>query len=584
MRFAYYIRRERTAVDAGDKCRASTKLATWLSRMAGPSLSEQEKHMLFNSIEFLVFLAVVYALYRVLGFRAQNWLLLVASYIFYGWWDTRFLFLMIFTTSVDYWIALLIEKGKLRIKELLVPAAFLSAAAFLLIGLNFPELLLVITGGGTGSPLFSEFASYTLIGIPLFVVAATFTYKILSRMPEQKRRRTSVTISIIVQLSVLGFFKYFNFFIDSLVDSLATVGIVTEASRLSIVLPVGISFYTFQSMSYAIDVYRRELKPTSRFFDFALFVSFFPQLVAGPIERARHLLPQISLPRAITADQIGRGLFLIVFGLFKKVAIADGLAPTVDQAFANPSASWGTVVIGTIAFAVQIYCDFSGYSDIARGVAKLFGVELMLNFNQPYFARSPRDFWQRWHISLSTWLSDYLYKPLGGNRGTLAFTCRNLILTMILGGLWHGAAWNFVLWGLYHGTALSIHRVLREKFGAARDTVLQEALKIAGFGLVTLYGWLLFRASSFEQIKSFTHTLLTGKGGFAIETAQPGFSAALGVLLLIVWELSQYRHGGNARFYRTLPVPLTGFAVACMLFLTLMGTSNEPAQFIYFQF
>jgi D-alanyl-lipoteichoic acid acyltransferase DltB (MBOAT superfamily) len=266
------------------------------------------------------------------------------------------------------------------------------------------------------------------------------------------------------------------------------------------------------------------------------------------------------------------------------VAIADGLAPTVDQAFADPNASWATVVVGTAAFAIQIYCDFSAYSDIARGVAKLFGVELMLNFNQPYFARSPRDFWQRWHISLSTWLSDYLYKPLGGSRGSLAMTCRNLMLTMILGGLWHGAAWNFVLWGLYHGTVLSIHRVLRENWGAARDTALQAVLKTAAFGVVTLYGWLLFRATSFEQIASFTSILLTGKGGLAIEAARPGFSAVLGIVLLVIWEFAQYRSGGNARFYRALPAPLTGFAVACMLFLILMGASNEPAQFIYFQF
>jgi D-alanyl-lipoteichoic acid acyltransferase DltB (MBOAT superfamily) len=387
-----------------------------------------------------------------------------------------------------------------------------------------------------------------------------------------------------MQLMVLGFFKYFNFFIDSLDEALGKFGFQAENLNLDIVLPVGISFYTFQSMSYAIDIYRRELKPTDRFFDFALFVSFFPQLVAGPIERARNLLPQMASPRIIVPDQVRRGIFLIVLGLFKKIAIADGMALTADQAYAIPDPSWLTIALGTAAFAVQIYCDFSGYSDIARGVAKLFGVELMRNFNQPYFARSPREFWQRWHISLSTWLSDYLYKPLGGNRGSLAFTCRNLMLTMVLGGLWHGAAWNYVAWGFYHGTLLSLHRVWVSKVGPARDGPIGAVLKMGVFGIITLYGWLLFRARSFDQIGTYTTTLLTGRGGLVFEAGRPAVSAAAGVLLLVVWEVAQYRCGGEARFYRRLPPVVVGLAIALMLFLTLMGTSNEPAQFIYFQF
>ncbi|OYW45970.1 MAG: hypothetical protein B7Z08_00285 [Sphingomonadales bacterium 32-68-7] len=540
--------------------------------------------MLFNSLEFLVFLAVVYGLYRALPFRGQNWMLLVASYMFYGWWDWRFLFLMIFSTSVDFWTGLVLDRGRLKRNEWLVPAAFLSAAALLLIGCDFSELLRVVRGAGSGAPIVSPLMPHVLVGIPAFLSAAAIGYRVLVTLPEAQRRKACMIVSIVLQLAVLGFFKYFNFFIDSLVASLNAAGIAAQPSHFDIVLPVGISFYTFQSMSYAIDIYRRELKPTDRFFDFALFVSFFPQLVAGPIERARNLLPQMSNPRTVTGEQIRRGLFLIVFGLFKKIAIADGLAGTVDQAFANPTASWGTVVVGTVAFAIQIYCDFSGYSDVARGVSKLFGVELMINFNQPYFAKSPRDFWQRWHISLSTWLSDYLYKPLGGNRGSLAFTCRNLMLTMILGGLWHGAAWNYVLWGVFHGTVLSTHRVMREWLGAPRDNAFTALLKIAGFGLITLYGWMLFRAHSLEQIGNFTATLFTGAGGLTVTAARPGFSAALGVLLLVAWELVQYRRGGDAKFYRGLPDPLTALAIAGMIFLTLMGTSNEPAQFIYFQF
>jgi D-alanyl-lipoteichoic acid acyltransferase DltB (MBOAT superfamily) len=540
--------------------------------------------MLFNSLEFLVFLAVVYALYRALAFRWQNWMLLVASYLFYGWWDWRFLFLMILSTSVDFWTGLVLERGRLRLAERLVPAAFLTAAAVFLIGFDASEIFHRIGGGGARRAVISDLMPYVLIGMPVFIGAALVSYRMLVSLEEERRRKACMILSIVVQLSVLGFFKYFNFFVDSMHDALAGAGFQPERFHLEIVLPVGISFYTFQSMSYAIDIYRRELKPTDKFFDFALFVAFFPQLVAGPIERARNLLPQMTQPRTITGDQTRRGLFLIAFGLFKKIAIADGMAITADSAFAIANPTWGTVIVGTLAFAVQIYCDFSGYSDIARGVSKLFGVELMYNFNQPYFARSPREFWQRWHISLSTWLSDYLYKPLGGNRGSLAFTCRNLMLTMILGGLWHGAAWNYVLWGFYHGILLSTHRVLVSKFGAASDGRALAVLKMAGFGMLTLYGWLLFRARSLEQVAVHTTTLFTGRGGLAIEAARPALSAVLGIILLVVWEIAQYRRGGDARFYRAVPTPVTGLAVALMLFLILMGTSNEPAQFIYFQF
>ena len=237
------------------------------------------------------------------------------------------------------------------------------------------------------------------------------------------------------------------------------MGIEGHQLHLNIVLPVGVSFYTFQSLSYTIDIYRKQFKPTDRFFDFALFVAYFPQLQAGPIERGRQLIPQLSRPRLLNIDQISRGMYLIVLGFFKKIAIADGVAPIVDQVFgSNGRVSWIDVIVGAVLFAVQIYCDFSGYTDIARGLSKMFGIDLMVNFNQPYFATNPQDFWRRWHISLSTWLRDYLYVPLGGNRGGLLFVCRNLMITMLLGGLWHGAAWNFVLWGFYQGALLCTYR------------------------------------------------------------------------------------------------------------------------------
>jgi alginate O-acetyltransferase complex protein AlgI len=488
------------------------------------------------------------------------------------------------STSLDFWSGLIIQRGKLRTREMVVPFVFLSTAALALLGIDFAAVVRLVGGGASGGPIVTPLVPYVVLAIPAYLAGLALVYRWLLGLSDEGRRKAAMVLSIIFQLSILGSFKYFNFFIDSLVASLRAAGIEAEARHFDIVLPIGISFYTFQSLSYAIDIYRREVKATDRFFDYALFVAYFPQLVAGPINRAKNLLPQILRPRERSFEGTCRGLYLILLGLFKKIAIADGVAGTVAQAYAAPDASWGTVVAGTVLFAIQIYCDFSGYSDIARGVSKLLGIELTVNFRQPYFARSPRDFWQRWHISLSSWLSDYLYKPLGGSRGSLAFTCRNLMLTMLLGGLWHGAAWNFVLWGLYHGTVLSIHRVMTAQSGPVNDGRLLAALKICGFGLVTLYGWLLFRATSFEQIASFTATLFTGRGGLALAAGLPSLSALLGILLLTVLELVHYTWGADKQFYRRLPRAAIGLAIALMIYLTVMGTSNEPAQFIYFQF
>ena len=421
----------------------------------------------------------------------------------------------------------------------------------------------------------------------VFLIVARVLFGWLSSLPEEQRRKRSMILSMITNLAILGTFKYFNFFIDSAVTVLNDVGIAAEPRHFSIVLPVGISFYTFQSMSYAIDIYRRQLKPIERFLDFGLFVAFFPQLVAGPIERAHHLLPQIIAPRTVTWEKTTRGLTLIIFGLFKKIAIADGAAMTVDQVFnSTGSVSFAEVLVGTAFFAVQIYADFSGYSDIARGTSKLFGVDILVNFRLPYFARSPRDFWDRWHISLSTWLRDYLYIPLGGSRGSMAFTCRNLMLTMLLGGLWHGAAWNYVLWGAFHGTGLTIHRVMTGGTGRppTPDGKLEAVAKTLGFSLFTLYGWMLFRAHSFDQIADFTRILATGTGGLRFSASLPPLSTLLGIVLLAVWEAAQYRDGGDNRFYLRFPSWLVGLAIASMLFLMVMGMSNAPAQFIYFQF
>ncbi|MFO1239446.1 MAG: MBOAT family O-acyltransferase [Sphingomonadaceae bacterium] len=544
--------------------------------------------MLFNSFEFLTFLLVVYGLYRVLPFRAQNRMLLVAGYIFYGWWDWRFLALMIFSTTVDFWVGLLLDRGKLTRWQALFPATFVFVAALLLVGLDFSAVMHALVGQIPTHSVISPQMTWILIGGPALFLAGFFIYKIVLPMDERIRRKICVLISLTIQLGILAVYKYFNFFAESLVESLQSVGINVSPGHFNIVLPVGISFYTFQSLSYTIDIYRREIRPTDKFLDFALFVSFFPQLVAGPIERARNLIPQLSRPRPIDFLVTTRGLFLIVLGLFKKVAIADGVAPFVDQVYnSSGNVSWADVVLATVLFAVQIYADFSGYSDIARGTARLLGVELMVNFRQPYFAKSPRDFWQRWHISLSTWLGDYLYKPLGGSRGSLAFTCRNLMLTMLLGGLWHGAAWNYVLWGFYHGSILSIHRVLVSVRGEAN--LLQgriiSTVKIVSFGFVTLYGWLLFRARSFHQVSEFTRIIFTDLGNFTIGPRVPALSALLGILLLGGFEIAQYNAGnGSPRYYQRWPAPAIGLFIAAMMFLIFMGMSNEPAQFIYFQF
>ena len=419
--------------------------------------------MLFNSPEFIVFLVLVYSLYLIFPFRLQNYLLLAASYIFYGWWDPRFLFLVVLSSTVDFWVGLTMENGRLSRLQQFLPAAYLVVSAVLLLGV-IPELSFQREGLAVElSHLDLPSNTKILAGALGFVILASLVYTALTNFTESNRRFCCLLISLTTQLGLLAFFKYFNFFVDSLHNALDSVGIQSITWHLNIILPVGISFYTFQSLSYTIDIYRKVIKPTDRFFDFALFVAYFPQLQAGPIERARHLIPQLANPRQLNLDQSLRGLFLIVLGFFKKVGIADGVTPVVDQVFGSTGQiTWIDVVVGTALFAVQIYCDFSGYTDIARGISKLLGIDLIVNFNQPYFATNPQDFWRRWHISLSTWLRDYLYIPLGGNHGGLLFICRNIMITMVLGGLWHGAAWNFLLWGFYQGSILCVHRVWRE--------------------------------------------------------------------------------------------------------------------------
>jgi len=403
-------------------------------------------------------------------------------------------------------------------------------------------------------------------------------------------RQKLLAISVSVNMGLLAVFKYFNFFADSFVDLLNEFGMSADPVTLKIILPVGISFYTFQTMSYTIDIYKKKLKPTENFFDFALFVAFFPQLVAGPIERARNLLPNITHKRIVNIEAFSRGVVLCILGLLKKVVIADGVAVSVNSIYGSPNPSGADVLIATYLFAIQIYCDFSGYSDIARGISKMMGFNLMRNFRQPYFATNPQEFWQRWHISLSTWLRDYLYISLGGSHKGTVKTYRNLMITMALGGLWHGAAWNYILWGIYQGTLLCIHRMyssfirLPYRPPMAYQRII-NFLKIIFFLHFVLYGWLLFRANSFLQIQLFSEKLfLIQLNQFShLSIPTPPIAVFIGLGLLALWELLDEWHD-NPKFYISWPTPVRAALYGSIIYTIGMGASQTTSDFIYFQF
>lgn len=546
--------------------------------------------MVFNSLTYAIFFVVVLAIYHSSRHRAQNAILLIASYVFYGWWDLRFLFLIALSTTFDYWAGLLINNGYLTKREKLLPAISLSCVGFVSLGISY--------GGTLTSPrlgIETLQLAYLCGGLAIFIVAAGLFYRLASAFTGERRRTLVLVASICQNLVILGFFKYFNFFISSAATALEAIGFEAHLTTLYIALPIGVSFYTFQSISYSIEVYQRKVAPSSRFLDFALFVSYFPQLVAGPISRASALLPQILSARAVTYDQISSGIFLILFGLFKKVGIADGLSRPVDQLFSATGApAWADVMAGTFYFAIQIYCDFSGYSDIARGSSKLLGIELIVNFNLPYFSRNPQEFWRRWHISLSNWLRDYLYIPLGGNRGSTIKVYATLMTTMILGGLWHGAAWNFVLWGFYQGLMLCVHRAITPSGSRVPGTLAASSavnpavllLRVIQTGLffgAVCYGWLLFRSGSLPQIVQFTAILLQDFGNLHVTISTPRLSSLIGIPVLAAIELAQFATGDHD-VHRRLALPLRGALFALLTALLIMGMSNESTQFIYFQF
>lgn len=417
--------------------------------------------------------------------------------------------------------------------------------------------------------------------IALSTVIDFYCSKQIVASQEQRKRKLMLCISVVANLGILAYFKYAGFFADSLQQ---LIGVELSSFTRNIVLPAGISFYTFQTMSYTIDVYRGEVDRLKRFSDFALYVAFFPQLVAGPIERGSKLAPQIEQGPRTTLLGFQSGSWLIVKGLFKKAVIADNLAPVVSDVFNAPDPNAAQVLIGVYAFAFQIYGDFSGYTDIARGVARMMGYDLILNFRLPYFATNPSDFWQRWHISLSSWLRDYLYIPLGGNRGGSWFTYRNLMITMLLGGLWHGAAWTFVLWGAYHGAILIGHRLFQKAFPLS-DKWLQRTylLRVLAMFHFTCLGWLIFRADSVSQVGTMLGNLAAMDFALSITDSQNLWQLALlGVPLLIGQSLQEYTK--NLNFYSHLSLlPRTAIYSGVVLAIITLGSFGQQ-QFIYFQF
>lgn len=482
--------------------------------------------MLFTSGAFIKFFAAFLLLFWLCRgtLKGRNWLILLSSFLFYAWWE---------------------------------PPG----------GAEFEG----------SNPMFETLWHLRFLGLLIVTALVDFgAGLLLDSQASPKKRKLILAMSMVANLGVLGFFKYSGFFVESLGAAFTSLGWAWERGGWNVVLPVGISFYTFQSMSYTIDVYRRQLEPTRDPVKFLAYISFFPQLVAGPIERAGRLLPQFSRKLTIDRATLEEGIWLILWGFFKKVVIADNMAPLAEMVFDSSNHTAATVIAGTIAFGIQIYCDFSGYSDIARGTARVLGFDLMWNFNLPYSASSVREFWGKWHISLSTWLRDYVYISLGGNREGKGRTYINLIVTMLLGGLWHGAGWNFILWGAWHGAALAANRAW-----AAAGLKLP---KTAGWLLTmatVFYGWLLFRAASFEKITNMTQGLAN------FEAPQWFGSYILNLLFftspLILMELFQLR---KRNLLAVLGLP--GWVKAGIQGLLLIGIiifwQQEKTPFIYFQF
>ncbi len=426
--------------------------------------------------------------------------------------------------------------------------------------------------------------------ISLIIISTMVDYtvgRLLEHCDDPRRRKLLLTLSVVVNLTLLGMFKYANFFVDNAIQSLNALGFRADPVLLNIILPVGISFYTFQTMSYTIDVYRGILKPTRSVVDFALFVAFFPQLVAGPIVRAKYFLPQLLTHKRFRSEDLVVGVRIFALGFFKKCFISDRISPFVDEVFADPG-PFGSLVIwlAVVLYAIQIYCDFSGYSDMAIGCARMLGFHLPVNFRMPYFAKNITEFWRRWHISLSTWLRDYLYIPLGGNRGSTLFQRRNLMLTMLLGGLWHGASWNFVFWGMLHGVYLVAHKAFvgwRGESEQMPDTP-RKRLGAVISGLFTFYvvclTWVFFRAESFDVAWTMIGKMVLWSEAGPFEVS-PWLYAVIALVLSAHIGASTIQLD---RVWSRTPLFLKAVSWTAFVLLVFLFTPFDPQPFIYFQF
>lgn len=472
--------------------------------------------MLFNSLPFAVFLPIVFTVYWALhnSLRSQNIMLLTASYIFYGWWDARFLSLIVASTVVDY-----------------------------------------------------------LLG--QYLAAATNALK----------RKLLLTASMIFNLGLLGVFKYYNFFMENFMEIANSVGLHTNPVLLKIALPVGISFYTFQTMSYTIDIYRKQLEPTKDFIAFAAFVGYFPQLVAGPIERASNLLPQMSKRRNFDYQKAVDGMRQALWGFFKKVVIADAVAPLVDQAFGDPSGfSAIALITGALLFSIQIYCDFSGYSDIAIGISKIFGIDLMQNFRTPYFSRDIAEFWRRWHISLSTWFRDYLYIPLGGSRGSTALKVRNTFAIFIVSGFWHGANWTFIIWGLINALLFLPLLLAKRNRSNLNDPEISDLHRILLTFSITTIAWIFFRADSLSHATDYLQNIAIWNSGKSL-SIKPTLVVYIALLFLGDWIGRKHDFSLNILTEGVLSKsPLMRLTLYLSLAYLILLYIGGQQNFIYFQF
>lgn len=448
--------------------------------------------------------------------------------------------------------------------------------------------------------LFLLVASYFFYGywdwrfcflLAISTVVDFFIGLIMERTENQTKRKVLLLISMCVNLGILGFFKYFNFFIDSFSAMAGIFGLNLDYLHLNIILPVGISFYTFQTMSYTIDIYRKKLKATHNFIDFALFVSFFPQLVAGPIERAAHLLPQLTVKLKPSRDQVKKGIVLIVTGMFKKVMIGDTAGRLVDHILSQQEYYVSVELLcALVLFSLQIYADFSGYSSIARGTSKLLGIELMKNFEQPYLSSNITEFWRRWHISLSSWLKDYLYISLGGNRLGKIRTYINLFATMLLGGLWHGASWNFVIWGGLHGLYLAVHKIILGKKKIKGEynytgvmSLITYVLKVLMTYILVLFTWLFFRLKTFNDVVYFfTKMIHWERSEYALRFVVITLSFAA---MTFLFDFFQYYTKKHTFILLARGKAVKAAILAALLLVTLFYMLQAtPLPFIYFQF